>query len=195
MKSVTTADPRFEEKDAFDDSGHRTINSWELFMNTNIAVGTDSKGNKFTIDIEDWVKCKDYCWLINNEGYVRAWINGKYTQLHRFIMNPPKDMLIDHINGDQANNCKSNLRIVTEQQNQMNRKKQSNNKSGCSGVSWNKVINKWTAHIGYKGNYIYLGYFTNIEDAIKARQDAELKYFGEYRRCNTIKSNINCGGK
>ena len=38
MKSVTTTDPRFEEKDAFDDSGHRTINSWELFMNEEIAL-------------------------------------------------------------------------------------------------------------------------------------------------------------
>ena len=26
-------DPRFVEHDAYDDSGHRTINSWELFMN------------------------------------------------------------------------------------------------------------------------------------------------------------------
>lgn len=38
MKSVTTTDPRFEEKDAYDDSGHRTINSWELFMNEEITL-------------------------------------------------------------------------------------------------------------------------------------------------------------
>ena len=49
----------------------KKYNSWELFMTTNIAVGTDSKGRKFTIDIEDWLKCKDICWLVS-DGYVKG---------------------------------------------------------------------------------------------------------------------------
>lgn len=161
---------------------HKRYNTWELFMTTNKAVGTDSKGNKFTIDIEDWVKCKDYCWLINDYGYVTTGIDGKFIQLHRFIMNPPKGMLIDHINGDPTDNRKSNLRIVTQQQNSMNHTMSNRNTSGHTGVYWEKGWNKWTASISYKKEYIYLGHFNNLEDAIKARQEAEKKYFGEYRR-------------
>lgn len=161
---------------------NKKYNQWELFMTTNKAVGTDSKGRRFTIDIEDWIKCKDYCWFVDTQGYVATQINGKHTHLHRFIMNPPKDMLIDHINGDRANNCKSNLRIVTQQQNNMNRTISKNNKSGCTGVFWSTQDNKWIAHITYNYKYIQLGSFTHKEDAIKARQDAELKYYGEYRR-------------
>lgn len=163
---------------------NKKYNSWELFMTTNKAVGTDNKGLKFTIDIEDWVKCKDYSWFVDKDGYVyvKTSISGKYTQLHRFLTNPTDDMQVDHINGDTLNNCKSNLRIVTAQQNAMNHKKYSNNSSGCPGVSWDKQTKKWTASIGYKGKNIYLGCYTNIEEAVKARQEAEKKYFGEYTR-------------
>ena len=151
-------------------------------MTENIAVGTDSNGRRFTIDIEDWVKCKDICWCVDTQGYVKAQINGKYTSLHRFIMNPADDKVVDHINHDTTNNCKSNLRIVTQQQNMMNRCTNKNNTSGYAGVKMDSRYIRWEASIGYKGKYIFLGYFTNKEDAIKARKEAEVKYFGEYRK-------------
>ena len=45
------------------------------------------------------------------------------------------------------------------------------NRSGIRGVSWSKNANKWTAR-GFKdGKAIHLGYFENIEDAVKARQE------------------------
>ena len=59
----------------------------------------------------------------------------------------------------------------------MNRRLQSNNTSGYTGVSFDKKTNKWMARI----NKVTLGYFENIEDAIKARKEAEIKYFGEFR--------------
>lgn len=52
-----------------------------------------------------------------------------------------------------------------------------NNKSGVKGVCWVKRFNKWNAQIGFKGKVINLGYFLNLEDAIKARKKAEEKYF------------------
>ncbi|MWV44930.1 HNH endonuclease [Paenibacillus sp. HJL G12] len=51
------------------------------------------------------------------------------------------------------------------------------NKSGHKGVRWNESRQKWTAHIGFKGKQISLGYFSEKEDAIKARKRAEEKYF------------------
>jgi len=51
------------------------------------------------------------------------------------------------------------------------------NTSGVQGVNWHKRSKKWVAHIGFKKKGYNLGYYTNIEDAIKARKDAEDKLF------------------
>lgn len=53
----------------------------------------------------------------------------------------------------------------------------SRSKSGIKGVCWHKSKKKWRANIGIKGQKIDLGYFDDIEDAIKARKAAEEKYF------------------
>ena len=86
------------------------------------------------------------------------------------------------IDGNPLNCLKSNLRICTEKENSMNHKIQSNNTSGCSGVTFRKDTNKWTVSIqvGYK---VYrLGCYNSKEEAIRVRKEAEIKYFGEYRR-------------
>jgi hypothetical protein len=53
------------------------------------------------------------------------------------------------------------------------------NTSGHTGVSFDKVIGKWTARIQINRTKIYLGRFVLMEDAIATRQAAELKYFGK----------------
>ena len=58
-----------------------------------------------------------------------------------------------------------------------NKKLLKNNKSGTTGVCWDKTKQKWIAQIGFKGRNINLGRFKNKEDAIEARQKAEEKYF------------------
>ena len=55
-----------------------------------------------------------------------------------------------------------------------------NNTSGVTGVSWDKAENKWKAQIGINNKMIHLGRFDNFDEAVKARQEAEQKYFGEY---------------
>lgn len=54
------------------------------------------------------------------------------------------------------------------------------NKSGHKGVRWNEQRKKWTAHIGFKGKQISLGYFDEKEDAIAARLAGEEKYHKPY---------------
>lgn len=56
-------------------------------------------------------------------------------------------------------------------------KVQSNNTSGYKGVFWSKYHNKWQAYIHLHGKRKHLGYFDDIEDAIKARIEAEENYF------------------
>lgn len=51
-----------------------------------------------------------------------------------------------------------------------------NNTSGKTGVSWDKRSGKWQAYIRIHYKQINLGYYTSLDEAIKARQIAEDKY-------------------
>lgn len=130
-----------------------------------------------TVDIEDVDKVKNYKWCLSH-GY--AMHSGKFF-LHRLIMNCPDDMVIDHINHDPLDNRKENLRICTQQQNMMNRRTQSNNTSGITGVNWDKSKNKWRVQIALNKIHYTVGYYENIDEAIQERKQAEADLFGEYR--------------
>lgn len=54
------------------------------------------------------------------------------------------------------------------------------NKSGVKGVCWDKHRNKWIAQIGFQGHNYRLGRYDNIEDAEKARKEAEENIFGSF---------------
>lgn len=66
-----------------------------------------------------------------------------------------------------------------------NRRINKNNSSGKTGVVWNKKNSKWVAQIsvGKSGSArsYYLGCFEEFKDAVKAREQAELKYFGRIK--------------
>ena len=133
-------------------------------------------------DYEDYVDGYKFC--LNSKGYVKYsgrkdGLCSKY--LHRIIMDDPEDFVVDHINRNPLDNRRENLRIVTQQENCMNLTISKNNKSGVPGVCWDKDANKWKAEIRYKYKKINLGRFEKLEDATKARKDAEIKYFGEFR--------------
>ena len=143
-------------------------------------------GKTFLVDIDDYEQFVDgYRFSLSKGGYVRysGTKDGLCNKLlHRIIMGDPEDLVVDHINGDILNNCRDNLRIVTVQENIMNQCINKNNKSGVSGVHWHTNANKWVAKIMYKYKSIFLGCFDNLEDATKARKDAEEEYFGEFAR-------------
>lgn len=129
------------------------------------------------IDLDDVDKARSYKWGIN-KGYAQS---SKGILLHRLIMNPGDDMVVDHINHDKLDNRKDNLRICSTRQNTMNQNVSKNSTSGITGVTWDKTNGKWMAYIKVNYRQITLGRFTNLDDAIQARMDAEIEYFGEYR--------------
>lgn len=108
--------------------------------------------------------------------------NGKYRTvlLHRWIMDEPKGLCIDHIDRDGFNNTDENLRVVTNAENLRNRRVRSDSKSGVLGVWYNKPSKKWIAQITVNGKKTHLGVFETLEEARKARIEAEKKYFGEF---------------
>jgi hypothetical protein len=92
----------------------------------------------------------------------------------------PHRHVLDRIdpNGDY---CKENCRWVDRNLSAFNTRKHVTNTSGRTGVYWFKRVNKWTAAIIFKKKQIHLGYFENFDDAVAAREAAEIKYFGELK--------------
>lgn len=159
---------------------HKKSNDYEI--QEDYVIMYTQKGEPFYVDLDDFWKVRDICWYVGTGGYIYGQQNGKYYKLHRFIMNCPDDVYIDHINGSDTlyDNRKSNLRIATPSQNSINHKKTSRNKSGIVGVYQQHGSQKWIAQISKENKKYYLGTFDTFEDAVKVRKEAELKYFGEF---------------
>ena len=153
------------------------------------GIGYTLKGEAFYFDLEDYDLIKDYYWYITDSGYVKTCYNRKGILFHRLVMNVlDSKYLVDHIAHITVDNRKSQLRIVTDSENQMNKCLQSNNKTGVPGLI--KKDDRWEVYITVNKNCIFLGSSKNKEEAIKIRRDAEEKYFGEYSYLNSIKLNM-----
>jgi hypothetical protein len=103
-------------------------------------------------------------------------------RMHRYIMDARSEEIVDHRNGDGLDNRDNNLRVCTRSQNSQNAKLSKANTSGVKGVYYVKCRSEWIAVIHYRRRRIFLGGFKTKQEAIKARQEGEVKYFGEFRR-------------
>lgn len=119
-------------------------------------------------------KLKKVSILYHNSGYKCIHIGNKKYLLHRILgmlflgldINDTKQH-IDHIDGNRSNNELSNLRIVTQQQNNWN---QTTAKGYC------KIGNKFRAKIRINKKDIYLGCFDTEEEAKQAYLSAKSVY-------------------
>lgn len=106
---------------------------------------------------------------VTRDGYLEAHIAGKNILLHRlawaFIHDRWPTKEIDHIDGNKANNCITNLRDIPPAQQQRNMKKDKRNTSGFAGVSWHKQGKQWRAYIAGR----HLGLFASKEEAAAVR--------------------------
>ena len=117
----------------------------------------------------------------DSKGYKRFILRGRKYFVHRLVWLlahgqwPPGEM--DHINRDPSDNRLENLRVVSSTENKKNRRMFSNNKSGVKGV-YKTPHGSWSAEIYVDSKKIRLGWHKDKQDAIKARKDAEEKYWG-----------------
>jgi len=155
-----------------------------------ININSPTHGHfKVLINLEDVVKCDEITWCIlksvsgKDKEYIEYYAtSAKVGLLHRFIMDATeKSQVVDHKNGDTMNNRKYNLRKCSSSENSMNQKKRKS-KSGIRGVIWHENSNSWMAYMKMNNKFKNLGYYHDVEDAIKARKLAEETYFGEYMR-------------
>lgn len=157
-----------------------------------------TRGKVTIIDDEDWPLVSQYTWgAFTSSGrrkphwYATATTprheGGKSIRLHRLLLNAPKGVQVDHIDGDGLNNRRANLRLCTHGQNQQNRKAVVS-KSGFKGV---RRIHKkpqwsirWLATIKKDGRDRHLGSFDTAEDAARAYDRAAIQLFGEFAGLN-----------
>jgi hypothetical protein len=115
-----------------------------------------------------------------DKGYKQIGLDRGLYLAHRLVWLYVHGCLpenhIDHIDQDQQNNRITNLRDVSNQDNCKNQKKRPTNKSGITGVRWNKDCKKWQANITINGKQTHLGLFDSIEGAASARKRADVKH-------------------
>jgi hypothetical protein len=125
----------------------------------------------------------------HNSDLLYAVRGHRAIYMHREIMKPSSGMVVDHINHNALDNRLSNLRVVTQSQNIMNRRINRNNKTGLRGVEL-RANGRFLARIRVAGKAKHLGVFDTPEEAYSAYCAAADKYFGEFagHRCTIIAS-------
>jgi hypothetical protein len=100
--------------------------------------------------------------------------------IHRIVMESfigPKNMQINHIDGNKKNNQLNNLEYCTCRQNVIHFWKDKQRTSKFNGVCFDKNRKKWIASITNNGKGINIGRYLNEYDALKARIKYEIKIY------------------
>lgn len=115
------------------------------------------------IDPEDWPRVSAHSWHASKRRHgvyfmTDVYRDGKHTgiQLHRLVMNAPPGMEVDHRNHDYCDNRKSELRLATRTQNEVNKRKLPSQSSQFKGVS--RYRDAWQASVRANGKSKHLGY-------------------------------------
>lgn len=122
---------------------------------------------------------------VHHTGYKAINFRNKFYYLHRLVwlyhhgFLPP---VLDHIDGNPLNNRVENLRVATRTQNAQNRKLNANSSTGVKGLCFYKKYNKWKAQLGVNGKYVYLGWFSNFDEAVNAINRSRADAHGTYAR-------------
>lgn len=148
-----------------------------------------TQGQVAQVDIDDVARLSMYTWRAVKLGrgklYAAAWTNPpgeprKAHLLHRFLLNAPAEMQVDHIDGDGLNCRRANLRLATNTQNQWNVGLTARNSSGFKGVR--QIRGRWRAQIGFNGKQLHIGYFATAEQAHQAYIAMSEQLHGEFSR-------------
>jgi hypothetical protein len=113
-----------------------------------------------------------------------------FVHLHRLIVDAQPDQIVDHIDRDPLNCRRSNLRVVTRQQNIWNRAPNGAAKtSRHKGVSFCRTHKLFVARITYGGKRHHIGWFKDEDAAARAYNAKAKELFGEFAYLNDVAEN------
>lgn len=108
------------------------------------------------------------------------WLEGDFRGLENFIEDmgdrPSEKYSLDRIDVN-GNYCPENCRWEVRAVQNFNTRVKATNKTGRTGVHFSKN-NTFNVKIGFEGKSINVGTYPTFEEACKAREEAELKYYG-----------------
>jgi DNA invertase Pin-like site-specific DNA recombinase len=152
-----------------------------------VAYLTLTKGYEAVIDAADLPLVGGYNWYAETTAYGdlvyarRAWGRGAdkgSETLHRALMKPPADMVVDHRDGDGLNCRRYNMRVCTHTQNLQN----SRTRVNPHGKGVHPRGDRFIAVITINGKITKLGKFKTAAEAKAAYDAAALEHFGEFAR-------------
>ena len=157
------------------------INKYDLSGEYGIGwtLNTDAE---FYFSLEDYDIIKEY-------GWYEHILSSGYHALEALVPNTKNIVRMqwvivgkhyDHINRNPLDNRRENLRVATIRENVINASIGKNNKSGIIGVYFHKRDNIWISTVNINDKQQEVGRYVNKNDAIKARLQAEAKYYGEF---------------
>ena len=162
---------------------HKKYNKYNLSGEFGVGYCSNT-GSEFYFDLDDYDLIKDYCWcevIDKKNGYRELKapkINGDKGAVHMHQLFGFDGG--DHIDKNPLNNRRNNLRMATTKENNRNRNVFQNNTSGIMGVNFEGQRHKWRSRICVDNQRYELGFFLDKQDAIKARLEAEKKYYGKF---------------
>lgn len=128
-------------------------------------------------DVCDLVRLSPLKWTqFNNEGYIRH--NASRTYLHRLILEAPKELQVDHVDGNVLNNRRANLRLVTPIEQNYNRTPIRSN-TGVKGVSYSSTRGLYKAKISSDCKEYY-SCFSTLKEAEHWVRKKRTELHGEF---------------
>jgi hypothetical protein len=152
------------------------------------------KGHEVLVDDSDLKLVSAYKWWLRDKGNGRLVVVSRANlTMHRLLMNAQPGQMVDHANRNPLDNRRANLRFCTVSQNQQNRHY---NKGSSLFKGVYREGSKWRAYIGFESKQIWLGSFTNEEDAARMHDKAARIYHGEFAFLNfPVKETLNAQGR
>lgn len=139
-----------------------------------------TKGYYAVIDPEDAPRVLARSWCVAFRGdriYARCGVD----YLHRFIVNAPSGIEVDHVGFDGLNCRRRNIREADRGQQLAHTRRPRNTTSGFRGVRPQGA--RWSARIG-RGPNSWLGTFDSAEGAARAFDAAARERYGEFAMLN-----------
>lgn len=153
----------------------------EIVLNHGKVALVDDEDFERVTKLGRWGAMRDP-WNWYAARYVNVNNKTVTTYMHRFIMDAPKGMQVDHINGDGLDNRRSNLRLATSSQNGWNRRARRPRKRAYKGIT--PKGGKWLAKIVANGKTYHLGYFSSPALGAAMYDLAALALHGEFALLN-----------
>ncbi len=151
-----------------------------------------SQGQFALVDDKDVDRLKSYNWYalrVPHGFYVICNIkkDKKTTtmSMHRFLLNAPDGVDVDHKDHNGLNNQRANIRLCTRSQNMMNQRcGQKNEASIFKGVCASNRGKPWRAKLRIGRNHVSLGNYATEEEAAMAYDEGAQELFGEFACLN-----------